>query len=232
MYKQRKTMCGRFIQITDPEQIKVHFSELEVDEETLNRFTQSCNIAPTRDILAVLNTPAPRLTLTRWGLIPCWAKDKSMGSRMINARSETLMQKPSFRGPLKRSRCIIPAMGFYEWDSVHKTRNPYFIRLKSGKPFAFAGLWDCWKDQETGNTTLSSTIITTEANPLVARIHDRMPVILVPDQFKLWLSPQQEQEGTLLHCLKPYPEEEMEAFGISKLVNDPRNDSPDLIKLL
>src|SRR5208337_2364133 len=145
--EEERIMCGRFIQILDPEQIEVDFSELEVDEEALSRFTQSYNVTPTKDILTVLNTPTPRLTLTRWGLIPYWAKDKNIGSRMINARSETLIDKPSFKEPLKRNRCIIPAMGFYEWDTANKTKTPYLIGLKSGKSMAFAGLWDRWRDK-------------------------------------------------------------------------------------
>ncbi|MGD0819406.1 MAG: SOS response-associated peptidase [Desulfomonilia bacterium] len=222
-------MCGRFIQIIDPELIEVDFSELEVDEEALSRFIPSYNVTPTKDILTVLNTPTPRLTLTHWGLIPYWSKDKNIGSRMINARSETLIDKPSFKEPLKRNRCIIPAIGFYEWDTANKTRTPYLIRLKSGKPLAFAGLWDRWRDKETGNTIISSTIITTEANSLIAQIHGRMPAILSPGCFKSWLSSQREEEVALLNCLKPYPAEEMEAYEVSKLVNDPRNDSPEII---
>lgn len=224
-------MCGRFIQITNPEKIHVDFSELEVDndEETLKSFTQSYNITPTKNILTILNTPTPSLTLTHWGLIPSWAKDKSIGNRIINARAETLVEKPSFKEPFKKSRCIIPATGFYEWDTTHKTRNPYFIRSKSGKPFAFAGLWDQWRDR-TGNIIISSVIITTEANSLIAKIHDRMPAILPSECFNLWLSPQREVEGALLGCLKPYSDKEMELYAISKLVNDPRNDSPEIIE--
>ena len=222
-------MCGRFIQISDPTQIKVFFSELEVDEDAQNLFTQSYNIAPTRDILTVLNSPVPRLTLTHWGLIPHWAKDKNIGNRMINARSETLTSKPSFGEPFKKRRCIVFADGFYEWDSVKKTRTPYFIRMKNKKPFAFACLWDHWTNKETGETINSSTIITTDANPLIGEIHNRMPVILPPDCYILWLSPQPEPEEALLGCLKPYPAEEIEAYEISKEVNNPRNNSPDLI---
>jgi putative SOS response-associated peptidase YedK len=227
--EEERIMCGRFIQIIDPELIEVDFSELEVDEEALSRFIPSYNVTPTKDILTVLNTPTPRLTLTHWGLIPYWSKDKNIGSRMINARSETLIDKPSFKEPLKRNRCIIPAIGFYEWDTANKTRTPYLIRLKSGKPLAFAGLWDRWRDKETGNTIISSTIITTEANSLIAQIHGRMPAILSPGCFKSWLSSQREEEVALLNCLKPYPAEEMEAYEVSKLVNDPRNDSPEII---
>lgn len=149
---------------------------------------------------------------------------------MINARAETLTDKPSFNEPLKRSRCIIPATGFYEWDTEHKTRTPYLIRLKSGRPLAFAGLWNKWRDKETGNTIISSTIITTEANSLISPIHDRMPAILQPDCMNLWLSSQSGQGKPLLDCLRPYPAEEMEVYEVSKLVNDPKNDSPVIIE--
>jgi putative SOS response-associated peptidase YedK len=222
-------MCGRFIQISNPERVKVYFSESEVADEVKERFQENYNIAPTQDILTVLNTPKPRLSFTHWGLVPHWAKEKKMGNLMINARVETLSKKPSFREPFRRHRCIIPAMGFYEWDSVRKTRTPYFIKSKSGEPFAFAGLWDHWTDTETGKILLSSTIITTDANQLIAQIHTRMPVILTPDHYKLWLSSNPEPEAVLLECLKRYAAEDMETYEISKQVNNPRNNFPELI---
>jgi putative SOS response-associated peptidase YedK len=223
-------MCGRLAQVTDPEKIKAGLSALEVDEAVVERFRPHYNITPTQDILTVLNTPLPRLTFSHWGLIPSWAREKSTGSRMFNARSETLREKQSYREPFKRRRCIIFTDGFFEWDSVRKSRIPHFIRMKSGNPFALAGLWDHWIDKVTGNTVLSSTIITTDANELLARIHRRMPVILPDDQFRVWLSPEGAPEDMLCACLKPYPHDEMEAYEVSTLVNDPGIDSPDVIK--
>ncbi len=223
-------MCGRFIQISDPERIKVNISDLEIDDAVREKFKQHYNIAPTQDVVTVLNTPTPKLTFTHWGLIPYWAKDKMIGNRMINARAETLARKPSFCEPFKKRRCIIFSDGFYEWKSVDKSKTPYFIHMKSGNPFAFACLWDRWINKETRETLISSTIITTDANPLVSEIHNRMPVILEPDHFKLWLSPEPQPEQILMDCLKPYPYEKMEAHEISRQVNDPKNNTSEIIK--
>jgi putative SOS response-associated peptidase YedK len=223
-------MCGRFIQISDPERIKVSIVNLEVDDAVSKKFKPRYNIAPTQDIHTVLNTPVPRLTFTHWGLVPFWAKEKSIGNRMINARAETLLAKPSFREPFRRRRCIIFADGFYEWKGTGRSKTPYFLRMKKERPFGLAGLWDHWTDKQTGDTLLSSTIITTDANSLVSQIHNRMPVILDPDHFKVWLSPDPAPDQTLMDCLKPYPDQEMEAYEISRLVNNPWNDSSDCIR--
>ena len=223
-------MCGRFIQISDPEKIKVSLPDLEIDDTVREKSKQHYNIAPTQDILTVLNTAPPKLTFTHWGLIPFWAKDKTIGNRMINARAETLTTKPSFREPFKKHRCIVFTDGFYEWKSVDKSKTPYFIHMKNKEPFAFACLWDHWTDKETGETINSSTIITTDANPLIGEIHNRMPVILDPDDYKVWLSPDPLTKQKLLGCLRRYPHEKMETYEISKLVNSPRNDSPEIIK--
>lgn len=225
-------MCGRFIQISEPEKIRAGILDLEMDADALQNFTARYNIAPTQDILTVLNTPVPRLTLSRWGLIPFWAKDRSIGDRMINARAETLLEKPSFRNSLRKHRCIIFSEGFYEWKGTGKDKAPFFIRLKSRKPFGFAGLWDTWTDKLSGKDIVSSTIITTEANRLVAGIHSRMPVILRADDYRVWLSPGSVPDSTLTGLLKPYEDEQMEAYTISRFVNNPGNDSPECIRPL
>ncbi len=223
-------MCGRFIQISDPEKIKISLPDLEIDDTVLEKSKPHYNIAPTQDILTVLNTAPPKLTFTHWGLIPFWAKDKKIGYKMINARAETLATKSSFREPLKKRRCIVFADGFYEWKSENKmTKTPYFIHMKDNEPFAFACLWDHRTDKETGETINSSTIITTDANPLIGEIHNRMPVILEPDAFKVWLSSDPVPQQILLECLHPYPHEKMEAYEITKLVNSPRNDTQEII---
>lgn len=221
-------MCGRFVQISDPEKIRVSLPEIEVDEEVKQKYKEHYNIAPTQDILTVLNTPTPRLTFTNWGLVPHWAKD--IGNRMINARAETLLTKPSFKDSFRKRRCIIFADGFYEWQKVGKTRVPYFIRMKDKEPFAIAGLWDTWIDKKTGNTLLSSTIITTDANSAVTELHDRMPVILSADHYETWITNRSVWDETLMSFLRPYPSDRMEPYRISQLVNDPRNDTPELIK--
>lgn len=223
-------MCGRFIQISDPQKIKVSIPDLEIDDNVREKFKQHYNITPTQDILTVLNTAPPKLVFTHWGLVPFGAEDKKIGCRMINARMETITTKPSFREPFRKHRCIVFADGFFEWKSVDKSRRPYFIHTKNGEPFAFACLWDRWIDRENGETINSSTIITTDANPLIGEIHNRMPVILEPDSYKVWLSPDPVPEQKLLDCLHQYPHKEMETYEISKLVNSPQNDSPEIIK--
>ncbi len=223
-------MCGRFVQIADPLTIQAGFVDLDIDGAAVSSFRPRYNVAPAQDILAVLNTPVPRLTLTRWGLIPSWAKDQSMGARLINARAETLSEKPSFRDPYRKRRCLIFADAFYEWRKGEKAKTPYLIRMRSGQPFALAGLWDRWQDRNTGREVLSSTIVTTGANPLVAPIHDRMPVILGPGDYGLWLTPGRPDDAALVSCLKPYPPEPMEAYEVSRLVNDPRSDSPECMR--
>jgi putative SOS response-associated peptidase YedK len=223
-------MCGRFIQITDPEKIKVSITDLEIDGAVHEKFKKHYNIGPSQEVLTVLNTNPPRLTFTQCGLIPYWAKDKKIGYKMINARAETLTSKPSYKEPFKKRRCIVFADGFFEWKRVDKSKAPYFIHMKSREPFAIASLWDYWTDKETGESINSSTIITTDANPLVAEFHDRMPVILEPDAYKVWLSSAPVPEQTLLNCLHGYPQEKMEAYEVSKLVNNVQNDSPEIIR--
>jgi putative SOS response-associated peptidase YedK len=160
-----------------------------------------------------------------WGLIPSWAKDPAIGSRMINARGETLAEKPSFRSAFRRRRCLIPADGFYEWQQVpgHKTKTPMYIRLKSGEPFAFAGLWESWNAPD-GSNILSCTIITTSPNALMQPIHNRMPVILPASAYAQWLEPGEQNPADLQPLLQAYPPEEMTAYPVSTLVNRPEND--------
>ncbi len=223
-------MCGRFIQTADPEKIRAILPDIQVDDAAADGFRPRYNIAPTQDVLTVLNTPPPRLTTTRWGLIPPWAKDAGIGNRMINARAETLESKPSYRDPFRKRRCIIFADGFYEWKGTGKTRIPYLIRFKSGEPFAMAGLWDRWRDTRTGHDLLSSTIVTTAANALIAGIHDRMPVILEPGACGLWLSPAPAPGTELAACLRPFDDARMEAYEVSRLVNNPSNESSECIR--
>lgn len=223
-------MCGRFIQIANPDKIKADLPGLMVDASAAGEFTPRYNIAPTQSILTVLNTPVPSLAMTHWGLIPSWAKDRAIGGRMINARAETLQEKPSFRVPFRRRRCIILADGFYEWQRTGKGKTPHFIRMKSREPFGLAGLWDTWRDPQTGLDVLSSTIITTSANAAIAPIHDRMPSILDPGSYLTWLNPGEADASLLLECLAPFPSEPVEAYPVSGLVNNPRHDSEECIR--
>jgi putative SOS response-associated peptidase YedK len=216
-------MCGRYTLITDLRKVAESFG-VAPTLETQPRY----NIAPTQNIVTILNDGSPHLDLMRWGLIPAWAKDESIGSRMINARAETLTEKPSFRGLLRSRRCLVVADGFYEWRAEGKGKTPMYITLQDGQPFAFAGLWDLWKSPD-GEPVQSCTIITTEPNELMASIHTRMPAILRPKAYEDWLNPQLRDEQVLTHLLKPYPAELMQARPVSKLVNNPRNEGAELL---
>jgi len=218
-------MCGRFTLTTPSDELAAAFPEYVLPKNAEPRY----NVAPGQHILVVPNLEDRRAVMYRWGLIPSWAKDPSIGHRMINARAETLAAKPSFRLPFKRRRCLILSDGFFEWKKEGTRRAPYYVRLKQSPPFAMAGLWERWKPP-SGDDVLSCAIITTEANPLVRKIHDRMPVILHPEDYNLWLSsePQVPYES-LQKLLVPFPASEMEAYPVTVLVNSPSNDTPDCI---
>lgn len=219
-------MCGRFTLTIDPADLQDAFPGLTFPESMVPRY----NVAPSQSVAVVANNGKNQVELFKWGLVPSWAQDPSIGNRMINARAESLAEKPSFRAAYKRRRCLILADGFFEWQPVPggKSKTPMFIRLKSGEPFAFAGLWEAWHpDQE--DTLLSCTVITTTPNTLMERIHNRMPVILKPEAYPLWLDPAEQPPDKLDKLLKPYPASQMTAFPVSRLVNDPKNDSPECI---
>lgn len=222
-------MCGRFTLKTDLETLTETFPGFTTPapDEMAPRY----NIAPSQPVPVVPNNGENRVEFFQWGLIPSWAKDPKIGNRMINARAETLAEKPSFRTPYKRRRCLILSDGFYEWRSEpeSKTKTPIYIQLKSEKPFAFAGLWESWHPRPDGEPLHSCTIITTSPNALLETIHRRMPVILEPDTYDHWLDPSEQTPKQLDGLLKPYPAEEMMAYPVSRLVNRPSNDSPDCI---
>lgn len=169
-----------------------------------------------------------KLTVFRWGLIPSWAKDTSIGNKMINARSETLLEKPSFKAAFKKRRCLILADGFYEWKKTGQEKLPMYIYLKNEKPFAFAGIWETWQSPD-GSTMHSCAIITTAPNELMIPIHDRMPAILSKAHIDMWLDTSRVDEKILLNLLNPYPSEEMSVYQVSKIVNSPQNDIPACI---
>ncbi len=218
-------MCGRYTLILLHDLAEV-FDFIEAPRDTAPRY----NIAPSQDVLAARNVDCPAFEPIRWGLVPSWAKDTAVGNRMINARAETLASKPAFRESLRRRRCIIPADGFYEWraDPGSKSKRPMYIRMKSGKPFGFAGLWERWRDPG-GEELLSCTIITTVPNELMTSIHARMPAILSPGDYREWLSPREMAAERAGSILGPYPSEQMEAWEVSRWVNRPGNDSSDWI---
>ena len=184
------------------------------------------NIAPTQSVLAIRRqsqTLSRELVLLRWGLIPSWAKDEKIGHSLINARAETVAEKPSFRSAFKKSRCLIVADGFYEWRNVDGKKQPYFIHLKNDQPFAFAGLAERWKSD--GKTIESCAIVTTEPNSLMAELHNRMPAIISPTDYDCWLDPEFQSREELLAMLRPYAAEEMAAHPVSTWVNNPRHES-------
>ena len=168
--------------------------------------------------------------LMKWGLVRSWAPDPGVGQGMINARSETLLEKPSFKDALKKRRCLIPANGFYEWRRDGKRKIPMWIQLKTRQPFAFPGLWDCWIDQKNGKKLYSFTIITTRANALLSQIHDRMPVIYDRVMGRAWLEEPVSDPLVLSLILQPVPLERLEAYEVSTLVNSPDNDSPECVR--
>src|SRR5919106_120411 len=219
-------MCGRFTLTVDPAEAQEKFSSYTFPEEFAPRF----NIAPTQPVLAIPNDEKFAADFFVWGLIPMWAKDPNIGNRLINARAETLAEKPAFRGSLKYKRCLILADGFYEWKSfgARKTKTPYFIHMKDRKAFAFAGLWDSWNSPD-GSLIKTCTIITTEPNEVVSMIHNRMPVILHPRDYAKWLDPSPQTPENLKPLIKPFPAEEMSAYPVSTMVNKAENDIPELV---
>jgi putative SOS response-associated peptidase YedK len=220
-------MCGRFSLTADPTQLKQAFPWLELPDNMTPRY----NVAPSQPIAVIPNNGENKLDFFVWGLIPSWAKDPKIGYRMINARAETLAEKPSFRFAFKRHRCLIPSDGFYEWKKVpgQKSKTPTYIRLKSGKPFAFAGLWESWHSKD-GSIIPSCTIITTEPNEFMRDIHNRMPVILQEENYWKWLQTGEADAPTLQGMLKPYPRDDLTAYAVSKYVNSPANDTAACIK--
>lgn len=216
-------MCGRYTLKVDVKTIAEIFG-VEPTMEIPARY----NIAPTQEVVTILQNGSAHLAQLRWGLIPSWAKDETIGSRMINARAETLAEKPSFKGLLRSKRCLVLADGFYEWKKENGSKTPMYITMKSGEPFAFAGLWDSWKSPD-GEPIRSCTIITTEPNDVVAPIHDRMPAILTPEGREIWLDTSLHDEHALMHWLGPYPSAAMTTRAVSKLVNNPRVEGPELI---
>ncbi len=221
-------MCGRFSSSAKPEQIKKEFNAAVEDPSI---FTPRYNIAPTQMIPAVLNKEGERIIAAlKWGLVPSWAKDALIGSRMINARAETLTEKPSFREAYKSRRCIVPASGFYEWQRSEKgAKQPFYFYLTNKEVFGFAGLWEEWLDKESGESLETCTIITTEANDVLKPVHDRMPVILKAADYDEWLDLKESNTDKLQKLLAPYPPDEMSSHAVSRAVNSPTLDSPELI---
>ncbi|MGD9396433.1 MAG: SOS response-associated peptidase [Candidatus Thorarchaeota archaeon] len=218
-------MCGRFALLTHAEALVQRFGV----EEVIKRPEPKYNIAPSQNVTVVVQREIRQLTEMHWGLIPYWAKDMSIGNRMINARAETVAEKPAFRSAFKKRRCLILADGFYEWQKVGKVKIPTHIRLKSRESFAFAGLYEYWK-AKSGKMLESCTILTTTPNDFMSPIHHRMPVILSPENESAWIDSENDNVSDLLSFLQPYSPDQMEAFEVSDFVNSPKNQGPLCIK--
>ena len=222
-------MCGRFTLSAEFNEILDRFAiESAIAEDLYN---PSYNVAPSQPVLSVINDGnRNRLGYLKWGLIPSWAKDEKIGFKLMNARAETLAEKPSFRDAYKKRRCLIVADSFYEWKHLDQhTKIPMRIKLKTNKLFAMAGIWERWKSPK-GNTIFTCTVITTTPNKLMQDIHDRMPVILRPEDEKIWLNPAINDFQVINHLLGPLQEGLLEAYEVSNLVNSPKNNSPQLIE--
>lgn len=222
-------MCGRFALYAD---YKVILERFDIEQASFEKeeYEQSYNIAPSQQVAAVISDGNKnRLGKLQWGLIPPWAKEAKIGYKMINARSETAAEKPSYRNAFKKKRCLVVADSFYEWRKEEKGKTPMLIKMKSDEPFAFAGLWESWKSPE-GETVHSCSILTTEPNKVMESIHDRMPVILTKEAEKIWLDPNVQDIELLESLLKPFVDGELEVYQVSDEVNSPKNNYSDLIR--
>jgi putative SOS response-associated peptidase YedK len=220
-------MCGRFTLFTPASRLAEVFLPGEV-AAVAPRY----NIAPGQPVLAVrASLPAGRreFATPRWGLIPAWAKDASIGNRLINARAETVAEKPAFRRAYRERRCLIPADGFYEWKREGAAKRPFYVRMRDGAPFAFAGLWERWQGAG-GEAAETCAILTTDPNELLAPIHDRMPLILPPENYDAWLDPSVRSPERIAPLLRPYPADPMEAYPVGREVNRPTTDGPSCIR--
>ncbi|MCJ7602277.1 MAG: SOS response-associated peptidase [Desulfobulbaceae bacterium] len=217
-------MCGRFALAATPEELSHHFNLRK-----LVTLESRYNIAPTQPITIIRDsTGCYRLSAARWGLIPHWAKDEKIGNKLINARSETIAEKPSFRDAFKERRCLIPAIGFYEWLRKDDQKQPYFIKMKDSGLFAMAGIWESWKSSD-GKVIESCAIITTTANGIVGKIHDRMPVIIPKESYGLWIDPARNGHP-FREYLQPCSPFKMTAYPVSGMVNNPKNEGPGCMK--
>lgn len=223
-------MCGRFTLFTDYEQILERFDvDIAFNEEN---YSPNFNVAPSQSVISIINDGSSnRLGSLKWGLIPGWAKDEKIGYKMINARSETVDEKPSYRNAFLKKRCIIPMDSFYEWKLETDGKVPMRIKMKSDEIFGAAGLWESWKNPN-GEMVHSCTILTTEANSLVKDIHDRMPVILTRENEMEWLNPSLMEKEILKGMLIPFDASLMEAFPVSSEVNSPKNNHIGLLNSL
>jgi putative SOS response-associated peptidase YedK len=225
-------MCGRFVLYSLPPELQDYFDVRPITFE----ISPNYNVAPTQEIPVIVRKEDGRhLEKRRWGLVPFWAKDTSIGSRMINARIESVATKPSFKAAIRHRRCLIPANGFFEWKREAGGKQPFFLSLPSGEPLAFAGLWEVWRDKDAApdqEPYVSCTIITTAAGESIKDLHDRMPLILAPEAYEEWLNPENRDPAQLERFLKSSSVTQLKRYPVSKLVNRVENNSADCIKPL
>jgi putative SOS response-associated peptidase YedK len=219
-------MCGRFTLLAAPETVRAQF-----DLEDAPSLSVRYNVAPTQEVASIrykADENTRECVFLRWGLVPSWANDATIGNRLINARSETVVTKPAFRAAFRRRRCLIVADGFYEWQAHGRKKQPYHFKMRDRAPFGIAGLWECW--QLIGETPLEScTLLTTTANDVIRPAHDRMPVIVPASAYALWLDPAVQTPERLLPLLTPYPAQQMDAQAVSPIVNSPRHEGPECL---
>lgn len=219
-------MCGRYTLTSSPEEISEHYG-LSIDPAA---FTPSYNIAPAQDapVIRYFNGIGRRLDRIKWGLVPSWSKDIKISSRLINARSETIAEKPAFRSAFKKRRCLIPTNGFYEWKPGHAGKQPYWIGLQDRSIFSFAGIWEVWTDKESGHELETFSIITTSPNKKIKALHDRMPVIVPEEKYKYWLDATSTPDG-LVNIMIPFESDNIVLYPVSRLVNNPANNYENLL---
>lgn len=223
-------MCGRMTMRTDPSDVARTFDAEVRDPAALAELGPRYNVAPTQPIEVVVQRDDGRfLELHRWGLVPSFAKSVSVGNRLINARAETVATSPAFRTSFARRRCVIPADGFYEWRREGRRKQPFLIHAPDDRPLAFAGLWAPWRDPETGGWLLSAAVVTTRANGVVGRVHDRMPVILEPSAWPIWADPEVRDPGLLADLLRPAADSLLTLTPVSPAVNNAANEGPQLL---
>lgn len=214
-------MCGRAVEIST---IEVIAAEFGIDNPRMT-IKPNYNVSPSQDVITVIKQGSRQLVNCRWGFVPSWAKDLALGYKMINARAETIATKPAYRSAYRKQRCLIVADGFYEWKKTEKGKTPYYIHLRSGKPFGLAGIYNRWV-ADNGEGILTCSVITTTANEIIEPVHDRMPVIIPKDGIDAWLS----DEANPSSMLRPYPSDDMKLYQITTKVNDPHHNSPELLE--
>lgn len=222
-------MCARVTLRSNAEKIREEFGISE--SQPSPDFRPSYNVSPGTEVLAVVRNGENRLALFRWGLVPSWARDPSIGNRLINARAETLARRPAYRDALLKRRCLVVVDGFYEWRKEGGRSIPFFVHMTTNAPFGLAGLYEHWRSPE-GRDVATCTVVTSRANQLLGAIHDRMPAIIAREERDAWLDPHTRDLAALGKLLQPFPPEKMEAYRVSAFVNSATHDSPECIRPL